>query len=154
MNSLEERIQRIEDERAIQQTMYRYGSAIDYGSEDDWMNCWAEDAVLHWSKPPTRGHEQLRAAFHAHTHAPKVFHKHFVVNAQISVTGDTATGESLFARLDSYPDGPQVLAIGRYLDTFVRCEDGCWRFSERIAEVESMRAPPEAVLQAMSSING
>jgi len=133
--------------------MYRYGYAMDYGSEDEWMNCWADDAVLHWSNPPHRGHEQVRAAFRAHTHAPKVFHKHFVVNARISVSGNTAKAESMFARLDSYPDGPQILAFGRYLDKFIRCEDGCWRFAERVAEVESMRKPPESVLNAMSSMS-
>ena len=37
MSSLEDRIRRIEDERDIQQTMYRYGFALDYGSEDEWM---------------------------------------------------------------------------------------------------------------------
>jgi len=149
--SLEQRIARIEDERAIQQTMYRYGYAIDYGSEDEWLSCWAEDAALYWSESPFRGHEQLLAAFRAHTHAPDVFHKHFVVNAQIDVAGDSASARSMFARLDSYPDGPQILAFGRYVDKFVRGADGGWRFSERTAEVESMRAPPEAVLKLMAS---
>jgi hypothetical protein len=153
MSNLEDRIRRIEDERDIQQTMYRYGYAIDYGSEDEWMNCWAADAILHWSDPPYRGHEQLRTAFRTHTHAPGVFHKHFLVNARISVLVDAAKAESMFARLDSYPDGPQILAFGRYLDKFIRCEDGCWRFSERVAAVESMRTPPEAVMEFMSSLN-
>ena len=151
MNTLEDRIQRIEDERDIQKVMYSYGAALDYGSEEEWMNCWTNDAVLHWSDLPTCGHEQLCAAFQAHTHAPEVFHKHFVVNARISVTGDTATANSIFARLDSYLDGPRLLAFGRYLDKFVRCKDSCWRFSERVAEVESMGAPPDSVLQAMLS---
>lgn len=150
MSSLEERVRRIEDERSIQQTMYRYGYAIDYGSEEEWLNCWSEDAVLYWTESPFRGHEQLLIAFRAHTHAPDVFHKHFVVNARITIAGETASAQSMFARLDSYQDGPQILAFGRYLDKFVRCQDGEWRFSERKAEVESARTPPEAVLKLMS----
>ena len=150
MNSLDERIRRIEDERDIQQTMYRYGFALDYGSEDEWMKCWTEDAILHWTDSPIRGWEALRSAFRAHTHAPKIFHKHLVVNARITVTGDTARAESMFARLDSYPDGPQILAFGRYLDEFVRNEGNCWLFSERVAEIESTRTPPELVMRALS----
>ena len=153
MSSLEERIRRIEDERDILQTMYRYGFALDYGSEDEWMGCWTEDAILHWTESPICGREALRAAFRAHTHAPKIRHKHLVVNARITVAGDTAGAESMFARLDSYPDGPQILAFGRYLDKFVRFEGSCWLFSERMAEIESTRVPPELVLRALSSGN-
>ncbi len=153
MNSLEDRIQRIEDERDIQQTIYRYGFALDYGSEDEWMKCWTDDAVLLWSDSPICGHQELKAAFRSHTHAPQIFHKHLVVNARITVVADAAEAESMFARLDSYPDGPQILAFGRYQDELVRCADGCWRFRRRVAEVESMRSPPELVLQAMSARN-
>jgi ketosteroid isomerase-like protein len=154
MSNLESRIQRLEDERDIQHTMYCYGAALDYGSETEWMNCWAPDAVLHWFNPPFRGPDQILAAFRSHTHAPQILHKHFLVNPRISVSDDTASADSLFARLDTYPEGPQILAFGRYLDKFVRCSDRRWRFSERIAEVECVRAPPEAVMKFMAAQKG
>jgi len=154
MSNLEIRIQRLEDERDILRTIYGYGSALDYGSEAEWADCWAPDAVLHWFNPPYRGAEQIMAAFRAHTHAPQVFHKHFLVNPRISVSGDTASADSLFARLDTYPEGPQILAFGRYLDKFVRSSDGRWRFRERVAEVECARAPPEAVMKFMATQKG
>lgn len=137
-------------ERDIKQTMYRYGSALDYGCESDWLNCWISDAFLHWPDQPIRGHGELLAAFNSHTHAPSIYHKHIVVNIQISVVGDSASAQSNFMRVDAYDDGPQIMAFGRYVDNFILCDDAVWRFSKRVVELESVRTPPAAVLQAMA----
>jgi ketosteroid isomerase-like protein len=139
MPSVEERLQRLEDERGILSTLYTYGHAVDYGYEDQWVDCWTEDAVLHWpTRPgPLEGREAIRDAFRAHTHAPDKFHKHFLVEPRIRLDGDRATVESYYARLDQYEDGPKVRSFGRYRDVLVRCDDGRWRFKERRAENES-----------------
>ena len=68
-----------------------------------------------------------------------MFHKHFVVEPVVSITGDVAAVSSMFARLDRYADGPGIRAFGRYRDTLVRCADGRWRFTARYAEVEATR---------------
>ena len=33
-----------------------------------------------------------------------------------------------------------MLVFGRYRDTVRRCEDGLWRFRERVVEIESIKA--------------
>lgn len=139
-------------ERDIKQTMYRYGSALDYDVESDWINCWTKDAFLSWPDQPIRGHDELLTAFRTHTHAPAIYHKHIVVNIQITLAGDRASAHSNFMRVDAYEDGPQIMAFGRYADNFVHCSDGEWRFSQRVVELESARTPPAAVLQAMGMV--
>lgn len=139
---LEERVQELEDERAILRTLSSYGHALDYGLEDMWVDCWTGEAVLRWpERPPIVGHAELIEAFRAHTHAPDRYHKHFVVDPLISLDGDSARATSLFARLDSYPDGPALKSFGRYIDRLVRCADGRWRITERVAEREAGRPP-------------
>ena len=82
----------------------------------------------------------MRAAFRSHSHAPKNWHKHLVMNSLIDVDGDRAVASSMFARLDPFDDTPQIRNFGRYRDICVRCPDGKWRFSERRVEVEARRA--------------
>lgn len=141
MASTEQRLQALEDEQSILDTLYGYGHGLDYGHEDAWIDCWTEDAVLDWpGRALMRGHAQLRAGFRNHTHAPQAFHKHVIVEPRIDISGDRATVQTMFARLDRYPSGPAVRSFGRYLDVLVRCKDGHWRFLERICEREASRA--------------
>jgi hypothetical protein len=149
MPTIEERLQALEDERAIAQVMYDYGASVDYGDEALWLDCWAPDAVLQYtflgrgrSRLPDRrfsGHEEIRDDFRQHTHAPDFFHKHFLVMPQIRLDGDHATASSYFTRLDfSTGEEPFVMAYGRYLDEFRRCPDGRWRFQKRHGEIECL----------------
>jgi SnoaL-like domain len=61
----------------------------------------------------------------------------------ISVSGDQATVQSYFTRLDATRDGrPFIRAFGHYVDRMVQEADGVWRFKECIAEVESVGEEP------------
>lgn len=142
------RVGLLEDERAILQTLYAYGHAIDYGSEDEFMDCWVDGAVLDWpTRPaPFRGRDAIRGAFRGHTHAPGAAHKHFLVEPLIVLEGDRASVTSMFARLDRYAGIPHIRIFGRYVDRLVRCTDGRWRFTERKAECEAMRTDSPDVL--------
>jgi ketosteroid isomerase-like protein len=140
MTDIERRLQYLEDEQAILDTLYGYGHGLDYGHEDAWIDCWTEDAILDWpGRALMRGHAELRAGFRKHTHAPQAFHKHVVVEPRIVIEGDRATVTSMYARLDRYEGGPKIRAFGRYRDTLVRCKDGRWRLKERYPEIESIR---------------
>lgn len=142
--TLEERVRRLEDERAIAHVLHTYGHGIDYGLEDEYADCWTEDAVLDWPNHPLyEGREAILGAFRAHTHAPARFHKHVVVDARIEVDGDRAEADSYFMRLDTAEGGPYITAFGRYRDRLVRGEDGRWRLAHRLAEAESHRARRE-----------
>lgn len=149
MATLEDRVRLLEDERDILRTLYTYGHAIDYDLEAEFLDCWAEDALLNWGSNSFRGEAEIRTTFRAHTHAPSIYHKHLLSEPLIQIDGDRARAQSMFARVDSYPEGPKVLAIGRYRDVLVRSKDGRWRFAERHAEVESIGTPPQGVIDAM-----
>jgi len=137
---IEQRLRQLEDEQSILDALYGYGHGLDYGLEDAWIDCWADDAVLDWpGRALMRGHAELRAGFRHHTHAPQAYHKHVVVEPRISISGDRATVTSMYARLDRYTDGPGIRAFGRYRDTLVRCADGKWRLKERYPEIEAIR---------------
>ncbi|MBM3347892.1 MAG: nuclear transport factor 2 family protein, partial [Betaproteobacteria bacterium] len=86
MTDIERRLQYLEDEQAILDTLYGYGHGLDYGHEDAWIDCWTEDAVLDWpGRALMRGHAELRAGFRKHTHAPQAWHKHLLVEPRIVI---------------------------------------------------------------------
>ena len=138
-------------ERGVLGTLYRYGHSIDYGLEEEWLDCFAAGGAFDvryraGAKPGRRfeGHDDLAGFIAAHSRAPHRWHKHLLFEPLITVDGDRATARSYFARLDASADGtPFVRAFGRYLDQLVRDPDGQWRFVERIAEVEALATHPD-----------
>lgn len=138
MSSLEERLQRLEDERAILDRLHAYCYSLDYGWRDEWLDCWTEDAVLAWPHETFTGRDDIGRAFDGHSHAPEAFHKHVVVEPRVRLHGDEATAQSYFARLNDSPEGPVVRSFGRYLDLLSRCDDDAWRIRERRLERESL----------------
>jgi len=147
--SVQQRLQALEDKRAILNTLHAYGHCLDYGDEEGFMDCWTADAVLGWTvfAGPLNGHDRIRSGFRAHTHAPDAWHKHLLAQPQISLHGDTARVHSMFFRLDPYVStaGPEIYAFGRYIDTLLRCADGRWRFTGRVVEKEAARAEAPAL---------
>ena len=138
-------------ERAVMDALYRYGHSIDYGLEQEWLDCFAADGAFDVRyrvgiKPSRRfeGRADLAAFIAAHSRAPNRWHKHLLFEPLVTVDGDRATARSYFARLDADNDGtPFVRAFGRYLDELVRGSDGRWRFVERVAEVEAVAVNPD-----------
>ena len=142
-DELERRLAALEDERAILLTMYTYGHSLDYGVEEEFLDCFVDDAALHWAaRGSFDGREAIRGAFRDHTHAPERYHKHLLIEPRIALDGDRATATSYFVRVDGYDDGPKVRNFGRYFDSFVRGADGRWRFVERRAESEANLPDP------------
>jgi len=146
MDDLQDRLARIEDERAIVAILYRYGDALDHGDRDEFLDCFTPDAEylvqmrIESSGGFTfEGHEQLRGYFDGHTHAPAAFHKHVTVNPLVTVNGGAADAQSYFLRVDSPAAGPAVVsAAGRYIDHLERGIDGRWRIRSRRCEVENL----------------
>ncbi len=142
-----ERLARLEDERAIMATLYAYGTALDYGDRRLFLDCFTPDAeyvveMRIGSDAGFRcdGHDALGVYFDGHTHAPGAYHKHVTTNPTVTSHGSTATATSYFLRVDAAPaSGPAVvLASGRYIDRLIREENGAWRISSRLAEVENL----------------
>ena len=148
LTALVERVGRLEAERAIADTLYAYGRGLDYGERDVFLNCFTDDAdyrvdmriggesTLHY-----RGQAELAEYYESHTHAPDAWHKHVTTNPSITIDGDTATTVSYFLRVDAATDdagAAWILASGRYVDEFVRGDDGGWRIRSRRCEVENL----------------
>jgi hypothetical protein len=140
------RVARIEDERAILDNLYQYGHSIDYGLEDQWVDCFLPDGrfeVRRRLEPSQHtvceGAAELKSFVSNHTRPPTRYHKHIVVDSRISLDGDRATVVSYFIRVDADMNGgghSYIYAMGRYHDSLARCSDGRWRFVERVAEVD------------------
>jgi len=147
-NELLARLQVLEDERAILQTLYQYGHAMDYGPDADFVDCFAPDGVweVRMRKTPSAaftctGRAEIAASLEAQTsvRAPALYAKHLLIEPRIVLDGDEASVDSYFVRIEPRDDGPtQIVASGRYLDHLVRGGDGRWRFTRRIAEIDDM----------------
>jgi ketosteroid isomerase-like protein len=145
-DTLSERLTRIEEERAILDTLYTYCTSIDYGERDAFLDCFTPDAdwrVIKRLDPASsvhvHGHEALGRFFDSHTHAPEAAHKHITLNTQIHIEGDAAHVTSYVIRVDAREAGPAfIFASGRYLDDLVRDDNGRWRIKSRDCEVDNM----------------
>jgi hypothetical protein len=147
-DALVARLQVLEDERSILQTLYRYGHSMDYGPDADFVDCFTDDGV--WDVRMRRipdgaftcsGRNEITASLEAQTsvRSPALYAKHLLVEPRITLDGDTASVDSYFVRIEPRDDGPtQIVASGRYLDQLIRCDDGRWRFTHRIAEIDDM----------------
>ncbi len=147
-DDLRERLQVLEDERAILQTLHQYGHAMDYGPDAEFVDCFTREGVWDVQMRTASagsfqccGHAEIEASLAGQTamRAPALYAKHFVMDPQIVVTGDEASVVSYFLRVEPRDAAPtQIVASGRYLDRLVRCGDGRWRFTERVAEIDDM----------------
>ena len=142
------RLQVLEDERAILQTLYQYGHAMDYGPDADFIDCFTPvgvwDVRMRLTPDGTftcAGHDEIAASLSVQTsvRAPALYAKHLLIEPRIALDGHEASVESYFVRIEPRDDGPtQIVASGRYLDRLIRCDDGKWRFTHRIAEIDDM----------------
>lgn len=144
--ALENRIRRLEAEKAISERLHSYGHCIDYGDVDEWLDCFTEDGAFDVRRAQPagathKGRAELGRFVRAHTHAPQHWHKHLVLDPLIDVDGDRASATSYFLRVDLIGDRPTLRTFGRYRDQLRLCTDGTWRFTLRIVEVEGRLLP-------------
>ncbi|WP_157215537.1 nuclear transport factor 2 family protein [Flavisphingomonas formosensis] len=163
IDALAARLAALEDERAVRALIERYGHLIDYGRDAEWVAAFTSDGayelIFRCGVPPAmaeafphailaadrfrvEGAEALAGFIATHTYAPNAWHKHVVVDPQITIDGDDATAESYFLRIDLIEGRREILSFGRYRDRIVRGADGIWRFAERVMEVESAPGDP------------
>ena len=128
--SMDERIRRLEDIEALKQLKSRYaGYCDDDYNADRLAPLFTHDAI--WDGGPLgrcEGRDAICAFFAA---APKAlpFAIHHVMNPDIEVNGDQATGRWHLWQPCIHAAGNTALWIaGRYDDAYRR-DDGIWRFA-------------------------
>jgi ketosteroid isomerase-like protein len=133
-------VRRLDDERLILRTLYRYTHSIDTGDLARFLDCFLQDAVWESTRYGLlgRGHSELEWRFKHHTHAPETIHKHMMSQPIIDVDGDEATVVSYGWFLQVRPTGPFVSHFNTYRDRLRRCDDGVWRFSLRVIHGEAV----------------
>ena len=135
--SIEARLQRVEDQLAIQRVLIEYGRFLDAKDYASYAALFARDGE--WTGG--FGHFTGPAAIQAMLEdklgkaAPGYINKssyHLMSSPLITVTGDTATAESRYLFFTASPDNKPIPTLaGRYVDQFVR-QAGAWKIQRRV----------------------
>ncbi|MFB0613593.1 nuclear transport factor 2 family protein [Aurantiacibacter poecillastricola] len=136
--SLEQRVQRVEDELAIRRVIADYAAFLDRRDYEAYSNLFTPDGE--WTKPEgggQRGRANIRAMLEGvmgPANSPNAENYHLVSNPRIELDGDRATATSRYIFVMRGPRGEPTPALtGIYHDDFVR-RDGQWKIARRIAE--------------------
>ena len=135
--SLETRVQRIEDHTAIERVLMEYGRSLDNRDFAAYSHLFASNGEWSGTLGTYRGPAEIQTAmeksFASATDIPKGANYHLLTNAVIDIDGDHAKAESKWAFVTlEEKKPPQIAAAGRYQDTLVR-ENGQWKFLRRVA---------------------
>jgi len=127
--SLEARLQRLEDIHALQTLKARYAAHCDADYDEEALApLFTEDAV--WDGGPMgryEGRDAIRAFFSG-SNTVMPFAIHHVTNPILEIEGDRATGSWYLWQPCTLAEGNQALWMaGRYDDVYRR-EAGGWRF--------------------------
>lgn len=118
-----------EDHIAIEQLYAAYNHRIDFGTAEEWVDCFTADAVFNSGYSEEVGRDALLAFFAATREmVPDI--RHFVSNLLIEGDGDGATGSAYLEATSGAGAGRTILTTGRYVDDLVKTANG-WRFSNR-----------------------
>ena len=140
LEALQLRITRLEDERAILDTLHRYGQTIDSGLDRAWAELFTDDGVFlcidRFGNAIVReeGREALAKWVRDFKAGETLQMKHCVLAPVVVINGDTAEVVSQYANLVENQDRyapPQIRFMGSYRDEMVRDIDGKWRFRQR-----------------------
>lgn len=135
--SLEERVARLEDERAVAEVMYRYIEACDHVRDAALIGSFfADDAVWEGANRyacwgTTTGREAIVAMFEA---TPDVlpFTVHWLANPRVAVEGDEASGRWEVVQAATFGRTRTPVWVGaRYDNRFRRTAEG-WRIQHLV----------------------
>jgi len=138
-SSVEARLQKLEDERAIHDVLIAYGHALDTLDIDGYSKLFAKEGTWSGGIGSAKGPEGIKAMLQkALAKAPpydpnKVRSFHMMTNFAIKVDGDRATARSkwtFFGRTQDNKLEPRL--AGHYDDTLIR-ENGEWKILSRVA---------------------
>ncbi len=135
--TLEQRVQRIEDEAAIERVVLDYAVTLDARDFDAYVALFAEEGVWRNGNTVRTGPDEIREMLvgiygepdpgYVNTESYRI-----VSNVEIALDGDRATARSRQLTIMRGEDGaPTPVLSGIYEDEFVR-EDGAWKILRRV----------------------
>lgn len=135
LDSLAERLERLETAELAREATWRYATAVDAVDFDLLASAFTEDAVLVTRKGPREGREAV-VDYYRTALADPVARKHFLANQKVTSTGPgTAVVESYF--LYTYAgDDTSILGWGNYTDR-VRVIDGVGYIEEKRISIDA-----------------
>lgn len=135
--ALEQRVQNLEDQLAIQRVITNYSAYLDARDYDGYVGLFTPDGI--WQNGSTRreGQAEIREMLAGLFGEPdpdfvNLSSFHQIGNFEIDVDGDTAHAKSRFVFVMRGPDGsPTPELSGQYHDTLVRV-GGQWKIKQRV----------------------
>jgi uncharacterized protein (TIGR02246 family) len=141
--SIDARVQRLEDLLEIHQLFVDYGLALDAGDFDAYAALFAKDGeVLLGPMGRAKGRDEIRALMVGVLSGGVGSSFHIISSPQVQLDGDTATSQVMWSVVNLDDDGRTRLSmLGRHRDDLVR-EDGRWVFARRRGFVDLPRVLP------------
>lgn len=134
--TLEARLRRLEDEKAIAGVLLEYGRALDARDFAAYAALFAADGewkgAMGTFKGPRAIQTEMERIFANAKDIPKGQNFHAMSNFVIDVQGDRATAKSVFVFYQMEGNKPNATVAGRYEDILVRV-GGVWKFQQRNA---------------------
>jgi len=135
--TIEQRLQRVEDELAIKRIITEYAVRLDARDLDGYIDLFAKDGAWQIGDTIRRGHDEIRAML-LPTYGnldiePYGYERYRIVsNMQVDIDGDRATARSRHLSIMRGENGsPRPTLGGLYEDQFIR-ENGQWKILHRI----------------------
>jgi uncharacterized protein (TIGR02246 family) len=135
--SLEARIQHIDDRMAIERLLMEYGRAVDNRDFAAFAALFTEDGEWKGAQGSYRGPKEIQKSMEkmftdAAADIPKGKNFHLLTNVIIDLQGDHATASSKFIFYKMNGGKPEAEVAGRYEDRLVRV-GAAWKFQQRLA---------------------
>ena len=128
--SLEQRLSRLEDERAVKELLLHYTRCVDRGDYEGIASCYTADGCFYPSdrSNPIAGRDAILAIFRKLMNPLPATSMHYITNQQVQfLSGDEAVVFAYFYSNKSFDDGREdENTWGGYEVRTVR-EDGEWR---------------------------
>lgn len=133
--SLEQRVQRMEDESAIRRILIEYGADLDAKDYHAYAGLFAHDGVWQGGFGTFTGPAAIEKMLVDNLGAPEPgfvnkANFHMLTNPIIAIDGDRAHVTSKYLFWTATDGKPTPLLAGRYVDDFVR-ENGQWKIAKR-----------------------
>ena len=138
LSELSETVKRLQDLDEIRQLYIDYGRHLDAGDPVAYAALFSREAKVRLG-PVMRadGREEIERAATAMLRRDPDGAKsvHLIASPRIELTGDTASGECVWAAVATADDGAPRVLVGRHVDEHIR-EDGRWRFAKRVGLID------------------